>query len=190
MDIIALLQALPGVGPYLPYILVVFGICAVLAAQLPPPRQSGSTYDVIYRVVNLLGQNYRQARNVSAPSRSAVPPSSFSAVLFLSALTCALSACANGSTNPAADVAALEVGLTAAETAATAYAKLPACTGTNGPLCSTSTIVTQMKTADAQAYVLVKAAEQAAGNPSALSAAQAAVTVLTSITSVLPKQGN
>jgi hypothetical protein len=35
MDIIATLQDVPGAGPCLPYILVVFSIYAVVAAHLP-----------------------------------------------------------------------------------------------------------------------------------------------------------
>lgn len=65
MDIISTIEAVPGVGPCLPYILMVFGICAVVAAQLPPPAQAGSLYAVVYRLVNLLAQNYNQARNAA-----------------------------------------------------------------------------------------------------------------------------
>jgi hypothetical protein len=84
----------------------------------------------------------------------------------------------------------MESSLTAAETIATAYVRLPSCTGTNGPLCAQPSVVAQIKTADAQAYALVKAAAQAADDPSAVSAAQAAVAALTLIANALPKQGN
>jgi hypothetical protein len=191
MDIIAMLQAVPGAGPYLPYILVVFGICAIVAAQLPPPKTSGSVYDAIYRCVNLLGQNYNHATNATAGASkpNAVPPVAF-VLAFLAPLSLALTACSGAGGNPAGDVAALEASLTAAETIATAYVRLPACTGTNGPLCAQPPVVAQIKTADAQAYTLVKAAEQAADDPSALSAAEAGVTALTLIANSLPKQGN
>jgi hypothetical protein len=193
MDIIAMLQAMPGAGAYLPYILVAFGFCAVVAAQLPPPKNSGSVYDVIYRCVNLLGQNYNHATNATASSGkpNAVPPAaSVLAVLIPISLAAALTACSGTVSNPAGNVAAMESSLTAAETIAMAYVRLPACTGKNGPLCADPNVVAQIKTADAQAYTLVKAAEQAADNPSAVTAAQAAVTALTLIANSLPKQGN
>jgi hypothetical protein len=193
MDIIAMLQAVPGAGPYLPYILVVFGICAIVAAQLPPPKTSGTVYDVVYRCVNLLGQNYNHATNVTVgtnKSNTAPPAATILAFLVPLGLALALTACSGAASNPAGDVAAIESSLTAAETIATAYVRLPACTGTNGPLCAQPSVVAQIKTADAQAYTLVKAAEQAADDPSAVSAALAAVTALTLVANSLPKQGN
>ncbi len=71
MDLMAMIQAVPGVGPYLQYVLVVFGICAVVAAQLPPPSNAGSLYGVAYKLINLLGHNYNQARNAVADSAKA-----------------------------------------------------------------------------------------------------------------------
>lgn len=170
-----------------------FGICAVIAAQLPPPKEPTSLYGVVYQCVNLLGHNYNQARNalaapVAAPSAS--PPTAMLVLLAALSLPLGLGACSGAGSNPAADVAALETGLTAAESLATAYIRLPICTGTNGPLCSTASIVAQIKAADAQAYTLVKAAEAAAGNAAALAAAETAVTALTTITGTLPTQGS
>jgi hypothetical protein len=193
MDIIAMIQAVPGVGPYLPYVLVVFGICALVAAQLPPPKSTGSLYGLVYQFVNLLGHNYNQARNALAtPAKapSVTPPAAMLMLLAVLTVPLVLGACSGAGSNPAADVAALEAGLTTAESLATVYIRLPTCTGTNSPLCSDSTIVGQIKTADAQAYTLVKAAEVAAGAPSALAAAEAAVSVLTVITGALPTQGS
>lgn len=193
MDIIAMLQAVPGAGPYLPYILVVFGVCAVVATQLPPPQKNGSVYDVIYRCINLLGQNYNHATNATASTaKSNANPPAPSVLAFLApiSLVFALTACSGAASDPAANVAAMESSLTIAETIATAYIQLPACTGKNGPLCADPNVVAQIKTADAQAYTLVKAAEQAADDASAVSAAQAAITALTVIANSLPKQGN
>ena len=103
MNILTLIRAVPGVGPYVPYIMM---------------------------------------------------------------LPLGLGACSGAGSNPAADIAALESGLTAAESAATAYITLPLCApapatagGNNAPLCSKASITAQIKTADAQAYALVKAAE-------------------------------
>jgi hypothetical protein len=193
MDIIAMIQAVPGVGPFLPYVLVVFGICAVVAAQLPPPKSTSSLYGLVYQLVNLLGHNYNQARNVLAPATKTTPvvtpPAAMLMLLSILSVPLVLGGCSGAGSNPAADVAALEAGLTAAESLATVYVRLPTCTGTNGLLCSDSALVAQIKTADMQAYTLVKAAEVAAGDPSALAAAEAAVTVLTVITGALPTQG-
>jgi len=69
-NVLGMIEAVPGVGPYLPYILMLFGACAVVAAQLPPPK-SGGIYATIYGLMNMLGQNYNQAKNASAPA----PPS-------------------------------------------------------------------------------------------------------------------
>lgn len=104
-------------------------------------------------------------------------------------LPLALGACSGAGSNPAADVAALEVRLTAAEDVAIDYVRLPPCAASNGPLCSDSAVVARIRTADMRAYTLVKTAEQTVDNPAALSAAQAAVTALTDITASLPKQG-
>jgi hypothetical protein len=191
MDLLQMIQSVPGVGPYLPYVLMLFGTSAVIAAQLPTPRSSG-LYSVVYGVVNLLGHNYNQARNALAPAAKAPGTPPAVTLLLICALTAPLmlAACSGAGSNAAADVAALEAGLTAAEGVATAYIQLPLCTGSNGPLCSAAATVAQIKTADAQAYTLVKAAEAAAGDPSALSAAEAAVTALTVITGALPVKGS
>jgi len=193
MDILAMIQAVPGVGPYLPYVLILFGICAVAAAQLPPPQRASSLYGAVYRCVNLLGQNYNYARNAVADGgRPGTAPSATAAIALAVALAVplCLGACSGSGSNASGDVAALEASLTAAESLATAYVQLPGCTGTNGPLCADSAIVSQIKAADNQAYSLVKAAEQAAGDPSALSAAQTAVAALNAIVIALPKQGH
>jgi hypothetical protein len=104
-------------------------------------------------------------------------------------LPLALGACSGAGSNPAADFAALEVRLAAAEDVAIDYVRLPPCAASNGPLCSDSAVVARIRIADMRAYTLVKAAEQTVDNPAALSAAQAAVTALTDITASLPKQG-
>jgi hypothetical protein len=208
MDLIALLQGVPGVGPYLAYVPVVIAIGAAIGVVLPAPGPTaGVAYRALYWVVQWCALNKGHAVNLSAPSSagivggpgaisapqmslSAVPKAQAAALLVAASALLSLMACSSGAgSNPAADVAALESGLTAAESIATAYIRLPHCTGANGPLCSDSTIVGQIKVADAKAYTLVKAAEQAAGDPTALSIAEAAVTALTTITGTLPKQG-
>jgi hypothetical protein len=127
MNIRTLILALPGVGPYLPYILM---------------------------------------------------------------LPLGLSACSSAASNPAADVAALEARLTAAEDVAIDYIRLPPCAASNHPFCSDNATIARLKIADMRAYTLVKGAEQTVGDAAALSAAQASVTALTGITASLPQPGS
>jgi len=133
MNILTLIRAVPGVGPYVPYIMM---------------------------------------------------------------LPLGLGACSGAGSNPAADIAALESGLTAAESAATAYITLPLCApapatagGNNASLCSKASITAQIKTADAQAYALVKAAEAADGDPTSVATAEAAVAALLTLVPTLAQQG-
>lgn len=84
-----------------------------------------------------------------------------------------------GSQQTAANVAALESGLTAAETAALGYTSLPRCPQATA-VCSDQSKVDQIKSADRVAYNAVKAAEkeqQAGGTPS-LDGATAAIAAL------------
>src|SRR5580698_10149369 len=101
-----------------------------------------------------------------------------------------LGACSGAGSNLAADVAALETRLTAAEDVAIDYIRLPPCAPSNGPPCSDSVVVARIRTADMRAYTLVKTAEQTIGDPAAVSAAQAAVAAMTDITVSLPHRGN
>jgi len=88
MDLMTMIQAVPGVGPVLPYVLVVFGICAVVAAQLPPPSNAGSLYGVVYQLINVLGHNYNQARNALAdPAKTTTTTTPTAVVALLAALT-------------------------------------------------------------------------------------------------------
>jgi hypothetical protein len=105
-------------------------------------------------------------------------------------LPIALAACSGAGSNPEADVAALEVRLTAAEDVAIDYIRLPPCAPWNGAPCSDGTVVARIRTADMRAYTLVKTAEQTIGDPAAISAAQAAVAAMTDITASLPRQGS
>jgi hypothetical protein len=102
-------------------------------------------------------------------------------------LPCGLNACSSAGSNPAADVAALEARLTAAEDVAIDYIRLPPCAASNGPLCSDNAIVARLKIADMRAYTLVKGAKQTVGDATALSAAKAAVTAFIGITASLPQ---
>lgn len=91
----------------------------------------------------------------------------------------ALAACSANSGNQQANIAALESGLTAAETAALSYTSLPRCPQATA-VCSDQTKVDQIKSADRIAYNAVKAAqhEQQSGGTPSLEGATAAVAAL------------
>lgn len=109
-------------------------------------------------------------------------------LIFIASLA-VLASCAS-STSQQSSIAALEVGLSTAETAALAYKGLPVCGSVGASaICSETDVVNQIKTADNVAYSAVKAAEaSAAGGASVdLTAATAALTGLQSIVLALPK---
>lgn len=102
-----------------------------------------------------------------------------------------LAGCATAGHSSSADVAALTVGLTAAERAATAYLTLPTCPG--APLCSNPGISARIKAADQKAYVAVKAAGALAADvqaaPNAVAASLAAArTALVALQQLVPQQ--
>jgi hypothetical protein len=105
-------------------------------------------------------------------------------IVLAAALLCA--ACT--SANQQSSIAALEVGLATAETAAVAYKDLPPCGGT-ATVCSDPAIVAQMKAADNKAYDAIKAAEAKAATGASvdLTAATAALSLLQGIVATTPK---
>ena len=72
-DPIDLIAGIPGVGPFLPYILLATGVAALAMPWLPVPARSGSVYGVLYTVLNYLAQNYRNAQNAQVPKDAAKP---------------------------------------------------------------------------------------------------------------------
>jgi hypothetical protein len=70
-DPIAVLQSIPGIGPYLPYVLLVAGGAALLMPWLPLPSRQISAYGVFYNVLNYLAQNFGNAQNAALPATSA-----------------------------------------------------------------------------------------------------------------------
>lgn len=96
-----------------------------------------------------------------------------------------------------ADVAALEVALSAAETAALAYVSLPPCAPAAPPLCSKAEIVARIGQLDETAYAAVKTAEGIAGSltadrsliVNAIAGARAAISGLQAVLATLPKRG-
>lgn len=99
-----------------------------------------------------------------------------------------LCACTSG--QPQTTVAAIEIGLTAAESAAYQYVTLPDCGSTGATvICKSAPIVAQIKAADQQAFVAIMAAKTqsaSGGNPN-LTAATAALSAFQAILATLPK---
>lgn len=74
-DPIAVIETIPGVGPFMPYILLAAGVAALAMPWLPVPTQSRSVYGVFYSILNYLGQNYRNAQNAKVPTDVPKPAS-------------------------------------------------------------------------------------------------------------------
>lgn len=60
MDLMHAIASIPGIGPFLPWIMAVMSIATALAPFVPPDWP-------IYRIVNVLAANVGQARNFSDP---------------------------------------------------------------------------------------------------------------------------
>jgi len=61
MELIQAIQAIPVLGPYLPYVTVTITIASLLAPVVPPE------WPVLYRIVNIIASNVGQARNATDP---------------------------------------------------------------------------------------------------------------------------
>ena len=196
MDFLALLAAVPGVGPYLPYVPLVVAAASVIATVLPAPA-AGATgaYPIIYGLTNLLAANVGRARNAAgtvdavrslsatllnattAPAASLAPsppPAAGGVVALLLLVLFGLSAC--GHPQPAATIAALESALTAADIAALQYTHRPACP-VEAPICADAAVKDEIKQAAASAYAAVKQARASAasGSPVDLTTATVAL---------------
>lgn len=185
MDIMTALDAVPGIGPALPYIAVAIAVCSALASFLPAPKTAGGWYGALFGAVHFVALNMGKARaaiRTPVPANTNLkPPAGTVAVLALAvAGALMLSACTADST--AANVAALESALTAAERGALAYTSLPRCPQPT-PVCSDPAKVAAIKAADMTAYNAVSAAEASvrAGNTPDVTAAEAAVAALTAL---------
>lgn len=108
--------------------------------------------------------------------------------LFLALAFCLVACIACTSANQQSSIAALEVGLATAETAANAYKNLPACSATV-TVCSDPAIVAKIKAYDNTAYTTIKTAEgtAATGATVDLTASSAALAALQGIVASLPK---
>lgn len=102
-----------------------------------------------------------------------------------------LAACA---ATPKSDIAALEVSLTTADIAATAYVKLPRCPQASGAACSDDDIVARIGSYRSEAYTAVVTARSIVGVATssasdvakAMTAAQDALTGYQQIVGALP----
>ena len=82
MDLMTAFMAVPGVGPYLPYITLAMALCAAVAAALPAPGPDANpVWVAVYRLVNRIGMNVGRAKNADdaaaakpAATSSTAPP--------------------------------------------------------------------------------------------------------------------
>jgi len=66
-DPVTLLESIPAVGPYVPYILAAGAVCAAIATVLPPPKPDDSkAYKAIYTAINWCALNIGHAKNAPA----------------------------------------------------------------------------------------------------------------------------
>lgn len=75
MDLMTAFMAVPGVGPYLPYITLAMALCATVATVLPAPGPDANPLWVAaYRLVNMVGANFGRAKNAAdAPKPTTTP---------------------------------------------------------------------------------------------------------------------
>lgn len=67
MDVMSALTAIPGIGPYLPYLLLAVAIATFLCPVLPAPTDKTGFYFAVYQVINSVACNFGHAKNLSAP---------------------------------------------------------------------------------------------------------------------------
>ena len=66
MDPITILSAIPGIGPFLPWIIFAGTVAAALGTVLPHPTGTTGWYPKLYAVIAWLGLNIGKARNFPA----------------------------------------------------------------------------------------------------------------------------
>lgn len=73
MDPVTLLNSIPGVGPYIPYVTLAIAIGAAVSMVLPAPSASaGAVYKALYAVVQWCALNKGHGVNLSAPSSAGI----------------------------------------------------------------------------------------------------------------------
>lgn len=72
-DLMTAIQAMPGIGPFLPYLTVLIAMCAALSTFLPPPKEGApSWYRGLYGAINFVALNLGHARNATAPGAAPI----------------------------------------------------------------------------------------------------------------------
>lgn len=61
MDLIAAINAIPSIGPYLPWVMLAITLASLLAPVIGPE------WGVLYRIVNIVASNVGKARNATDP---------------------------------------------------------------------------------------------------------------------------
>lgn len=61
MDLLSAITALPGIGPFLPWVMLGVTVASLLAPLVPPE------WGFAYRIINVIAANIGQARNASDP---------------------------------------------------------------------------------------------------------------------------
>ena len=64
-----MINSIPGIGPYLPWVGVAVAICSALATALPPGK-SGSAYGTFRNLVRWVGLNFGHAPKSNTPAGS------------------------------------------------------------------------------------------------------------------------
>ena len=68
MDLMTAIDAIPGIGPFLPYLILIGFGCALVASCMPPPTDNSSAaYRFAYQFINKIGANFGHAKNATAP---------------------------------------------------------------------------------------------------------------------------
>lgn len=66
MDIITALQPFAWLAPYLTYLAAVIAVAAIVLPHLPTPATSSGVYYWIWTAIDILAQNYRNAKTAKA----------------------------------------------------------------------------------------------------------------------------
>ncbi|MGH6714579.1 MAG: hypothetical protein ACREDC_00145 [Bradyrhizobium sp.] len=74
MDIMTAIQAVPGIGPALPYIVALIALCSALATALPAPTAtSPGWYRTVHRIVHFVALNMGHAKAAAAAAVKSPP---------------------------------------------------------------------------------------------------------------------
>lgn len=72
MDLITLIQSIPGIGPFIPYLTLAMTIAAVICTVLPSPKTTSGAYYILYQTINTLAANVGHAKSLSAPESTGI----------------------------------------------------------------------------------------------------------------------